>query len=337
MTTTMAHVASAAGVSTKTVSNVLLGRPGVSPATRERVLRLVEELGYQPNLAGRGLSSGRTGRVAVVVPMLYQPYFAEVAEGLILALADRGYATTLRIAPDGAAERDAVIGTTTPDVDGVILCPHAFVEEMVDGVEHRPLVTLGGPPMQSVDCVVMGEHEGARAATRHLLSTGRSRIALLWNDLGSSTPHGDRYQGYVDGLAEAGLEPDPALFAFGSDWDRRMSGYEAMVALLLSGRSFDAVLCINDALAIGATRALRSHGRRIPDDVAVTGFDDTAEGEFMTPTLTTVNPRKAEMVEHAVAMLVERLDGYDGEPRQIRTGADLVVRESSRSRADGKA
>ena len=326
---TLADVAAVAGVSAKSVSNVLLGRPGVSAATRERVQAAVAEVGYAPNPAGRGLVSGRTGRIAVVVPMLYQPYFAEIAERLILALEAEGLTTTLRIAPDAAAERDAVLGGTTPDVDGVIVCPHLLVGSMLDGVElTRPVVLLGGTPIDRLDCVIMGEREGAYAAARHLLETGRRRIAVVWNTPGAE-PYGDRYAGYQRAISERGIDEDPALFATGSDWDRRVSGYEAMVGLLRSGVHFDAALCVNDAIAVGVLRALRSHGRRVPEDVAVTGFDATDEAEFTTPALTSVSPRTAEMVERAVAMLVERLGGFEGPGRHVRTGADLVVRASS--------
>lgn len=327
---TLHDVALVAAVSAKTVSNVLLGRPGASPATRTRVLEAVESVGYRVNRAGRGLASGRTGRVAIVIPMLYQPYFAEVAERLILALAEHGIDTTLRIAPQPSDERDAAIGVTTPDVDGVIVCPHGALAEMLSGVTlTRPVVQLGGAPSDTLDCVVMGEEEGAYAVTKHLLEQGRRRIAVIWNATSRDRPDGDRYDGFLRALGEAGLEHDPRLYAAGSDWDRRMSGYEAVVALLRSGVRFDAALCVNDAIAVGAMRALRSHGRAVPGDVAVTGFDDTAEGAFTTPSLTSVNPRKAEMVEHAVRMMVERLDGFDGPFRSVRTGADLIIRSSS--------
>lgn len=329
---TLADVAAVAGVSAKSVSNVLLERPRVSSATRERVHAAIAEVGYVVNPAGRGLASGRTGRVAVVVPMLYQPYFAEMAERAILALEEQGFSTTLRIAPDKESERAAVLGESTPDVDGVIICPHEFVGPMIEGeVLGRPVVQLGGAPIDRLDCVVMGEREGAYVAARHLLDTGRRRIALVWNSRDGELPAGDRYDGYQQAIAEAGIELDPSLYASGSDWDRRVSGYEAMVALLRSGVRFDAALCVNDAIAVGALRALRSHGRRVPEDVAVTGFDATDEGEFTVPSLTSVSPRKPEMVEHAVSMLVERMAGFTGPGRHVRTGADLLVRDSTAS------
>lgn len=126
---TLEDVAALAGVSAKTVSNVLLGRRHVSDTTRARVLEAVATVGYTVNHAGRGLVSGRNDRVAIVVPNLHQPYFAETAERLILALADRDVTSTLRIAPDADAERDALLARTTADADGVIICPHHFTPE----------------------------------------------------------------------------------------------------------------------------------------------------------------------------------------------------------------
>ncbi|TDE89182.1 LacI family transcriptional regulator [Occultella glacieicola] len=326
---TLADVAARAGVSAKTVSNVLLGRRHVAEATRARVLEAVTEVGYTVNAAGRGLASGRTGRVAVVVPMIYQPYFAEVAERLILALAEHGLTTTLRIAHDDAAERDAVLGLTTPDVDGVILCPHGLSPEVLgDGIVPRPVVQLGGGIMPSFDCVIMGETEGFRSMTEHLLATGRKRIALIGTGPGGA-PQGSRFAGYLEALTAHGIDLDERLLITGSDWDRRASGYEAVVGLLRTGVEFDAVMCFNDAMAVGALRGLRSHGLRVPQDVALTGFDDTAEVEFTSPPLSSVSPEQAQMVAATVRMLIERIDGYAGEPRVVRTGAHLVPRESS--------
>ncbi|QFY07739.1 LacI family DNA-binding transcriptional regulator [Nonomuraea phyllanthi] len=327
---TLADVAVRAGVSAKTVSNVLLGRPNVSAATRERVRAAVAEVGYVVNPAGRGLASGRTGRIAVVVPNIYQPYFAELAERLILALAECDLSTTLRIAHDGDAERDAVLGVTTRDVDGVIICPHHFTGHVIeDRMPPRPVVQLGGAPSRLIDCVVMGEREGFEAVIRHLLASGRRRIALVMTGPEMIEPPGERFAGYVAALDAYGVPFDKALLAFGSDWDRRMSGYEAMVGLLRSGARFDAVACVNDATASGVLRALRSHGIRVPREVAVTGFDNTDEGEFTTPSLSSVSPEQGEMVAEAIRMLLERIDGHDGPAREVRTGARLVLRDSS--------
>jgi len=331
---TLDDVARVAGVSGKTVSNVLLGRGGVSEATRARVREAVEQVGYQVQHAGRSLSSGRSRRVAVVVPMLYQPYFATLAERLILALAARGYSSTLRIAADAAAEVAAVSGATTAGVDGVVVAPlWTPVEELGRRAQpHLPVVQVGGVGTSPGDRVVMGEHEGALAVARHLVETGRRRIAVSWYSGGVRHPADERYAGYRRALLEAGLPLDDALFVAGTDTNRRRSGYASTVALLRSGVELDAVLCVNDATAVGVLRALRTHGRRVPDDVAVTGFDDTPEARFTTPALTSVDPRQADMVAAAVQMLCERMDGLEGPGRSVRTGADLRVRASSAPR-----
>jgi DNA-binding LacI/PurR family transcriptional regulator len=215
-------------------------------------------------------------------------------------------------------------------VDGVVVCPHALVDEMLTEVDvTRPVVQLGGAPTELFDCVVMGEREGSEAMTRHLLDTGRRRIALVWNGPEGATPAGDRYEGYLDALDAYGVPTDEALYVAGSDWDRRASGYEAMVGLLRSRAQFDAALCVNDAIAVGALRALRSHGVRVPQDVAVAGFDDTEEAGFTTPSLSSVSPQQGEMVAAAVRMLIERLGGHAGPARQVRTRAHVVVREST--------
>lgn len=327
---TLADVGAVAGVSAKTVSNVLRGRPEVAPATRAAVLAAVAQTGYQVNQAGRGLASGRTDRVAVVVPNLYQPYFAEIAERLIHALEVHGITTRLHIAHDAAAEQAATLGPSTQDVDGVIVCPHHFVAEMLETTPaRRPVVQLGGGPNDRVDTVVMGEREGAEAMTRHLLETGRRRIALVWNGFLGRPPVDDRYAGYLAALRAFDVEPDDRLFASGSDWDRRASGNEAMIGLLRTGREFDAALCINDAIAVGVLRALRSNGRRVPEDVAVAGFDDTDEAGFTVPSLSSVSPEQGSMVEAAVRMLLERIGGHDGPAREVRTGAHLVLRRST--------
>lgn len=330
---TLADVGAVAGVSAKTVSNVLHDRPEVSEATRRTVLAAVEATGYRVNQAGRGLASGRTGRVAVVVPNLYQPYFAELAERLIHALDERGYQTRLRVARDEAGERDATVGPGTHDVDGVIVCPHHFTPEMIDANPlTRPVVQLGGAPNPRVDTVVMGEREGAEAMTRHLLDQGRRRIALVWSGWHADLPRSDRYAGYVAALTSRGLKADGRLYVSGSDWDRRESGQEAMTALLRSGVAFDAALCVNDAVAVGAMRALRSHGLRVPQDVAIAGFDDTDEAGFTVPGLSSVSPEQSSMVASAVSMVLDRVEGHVGPPREVRTGAHLVLRGSTAAR-----
>lgn len=327
---TLQDVGAIAGVSAKTVSNVLLGRPNVSEATRARVWEAVAATGYVANAAGRGLASGCTGRIALVVPNLHQPYFAEMAERLMAELAQQGLTSTLIIARTGEEERRVVAGEAAPGVDGVIILPHMLSWEMLDGIDPpRPVVQLGGARTAGIDWVAMGERVGMRLVTEHLLALGHRRFAVLWNvDIAADDPE-ERFGGILDALSSAGMGGDDVTIVAGSDWDRRESGYEAMAGLLRTGQAFDAVVSVNDALAVGAMRALTDAGLRVPEDVAVTGFDDTEEGAFLLPALTSVSPDAAEMASHAVRLLVERLDGYAGSPREVYTSAHLVARAST--------
>ncbi|WP_114855404.1 LacI family DNA-binding transcriptional regulator [Brachybacterium sp. YJGR34] len=333
---TLADVAAAAGVSTATASHVLRrgdragGTIRVSAATAETVERTARELGYVPSAAGRGLARGSADRIAIMVPNLHQPYFARMAEALILALEERGLSTTLRISfytPE--MERDAVLGRTTRDVAGMILCPHFLSAELLEGrVPPLPVVQVGGAPTPGIDCVVMDEYEGALAVAGHLLDMGRRRLAYV-ADPWLSTHDGPRYRGYLDAHRARGLEVDSALEVKGSDWDRRETGTEAMVALLRSGVTFDAVMCVNDAVAVGAMRTASLAGLRIPQDVAFSGFDNTDEAAFTTPPLTSVDPGVPEMARYAVAMLAERLAGSDLPARRESAPSALVTRAST--------
>lgn len=332
---TLADVAAAAGVSPATVSHVLRaqhrheGTIRVSAMTRERVVRISRELGYVPSAAARGLALGGPDRIAIMVPNLRQPYFAKMAETLILALEERDLHTTLRLSYDAAAEREAVLGRTTSDVAGMIVCPHFLSTELLDGQSPRfPVVQVGGRPTADIDCVVMGEYEGALAAARHLLDLGRRHIAYI-ADPWLPTSKGPRYRAYLDAHRERGLKPDPRLAIEGADWDRRETGLEAMVGLLRTGAPFDAVMCVNDAVAVGAMRAAALAGLRIPDDVAFTGFDSTEEAAFTTPPLTSVDPGVQEMAQKAVEMLGDRLAGASGSARRESAPPSLIVRAST--------
>ncbi|MDR2973305.1 MAG: LacI family transcriptional regulator [Propionibacteriaceae bacterium] len=327
---TLEDVAAVAGVSAKTVSNVLRDKPGASPSTQARVRTAAASLGYRVGAAGAVLAQGRTQRVAIVVPMLYQSYFAQMVELILTELRQNHYFSTLRIAPQPADVASAILDTA--DVDGVIVLPHLDVDTLMAQSEFsRPTVLIGGRPSTACDCVVMGDRKGISAVARHLLLTGHSRVAFVWNEPAIQPDEDYRLMTAIETLREHGIATSPELVAYGSEWDRRMSGYEATLTLLRGGASFDALMCVNDALAVGALRALRLFGLSVPGDVAVTGFDDTLEGKFTSPALTSVNPRKSEMVHHAVRMLLQRVKGYDGPPRHVTTDADLVVRASAPS------
>jgi len=327
-------VAARAGVSIKTVSNVVNGYVHVAPATRARVQAAIDALGYVPNVAARQLRSGRSGVIALAVPELRSPYFAEIA-GLIVQAAERRSWTVLIDQTEGRAERerDLVEGLRQHAVDGLILSPLALAGEELAARDGTPTVLLGervwnGP----ADHVAIDNTAAAADATRHLTALGRRRIAAIGvQGRPSAVTAHQRLAGYRTALAEAGLPPAPAL-EMPVEGFRRADGAAAMARLLAVAGPPDAVFCFNDLLALGALRTLLSRGVSVPGDVAVIGFDDVEDGRFSTPTLSTVAPDAPRIAQLAVDLLAERLGdrpAASAPPRELRVDHRLVAREST--------
>lgn len=343
MRVTMHDVARRAGVSNKTVSNVVNDHPHVSPETRARVQQAIHELGYRPNLSARGLRSGRTGVIGLAVPQLRQPYFAELADAVIAAAERRGLGVIVGQAGADREHETAILSNGLRQTDGLLFSPeHLGTEDrgLLDDVRY-PLVLLGerifGGPN---DHVTMHNVEGARAAVEHLVGLGRRRIAVIGahpdRREGQMRPSDLRVRGYREALAVAGLPEDRRLERLVAPW-HPVNGVEATRELIASGVEFDALLALNDSLAIGALRALAEAGLRVPDDVAVMGFDAIADGRFTTPSLSSVDPGREEIAETAVAMLVERIEDGDRSlrpPRFYKAAFRLLSRESTGATTD---
>jgi DNA-binding LacI/PurR family transcriptional regulator len=342
MPATLHDVAALANVSIKTVSNVVHDYQHVRPATRERVLAAIKELGYQPNLSARGLRSGRTGVIGLALPELSQSYFAELADSVIRAAEKRSLVVLIEQTGGGDREREIAM-LSSPRLqltDGLIFSPLGM------GMEDRellavpyPLVLLGerifGGP---VDHVTMKNVEAARAATRHLLERGRRRIAVVGAGEGEDVSSASlRLRGYREALEEAGVPYDERLVVPAPEW-HRLDGARAMRDMLAAGVAFDAVFGLNDTLALGALRALQEAGVRVPADVALIGFDGLDETQYSLPALSTVDPGRDEIADTAVRVLVERIEGRGAakgsgapEPREYLADFRLIERESTAS------
>jgi LacI family transcriptional regulator, repressor for deo operon, udp, cdd, tsx, nupC, and nupG len=334
----MVDVARVAGVSQKSVSNVLGGYEPVSPELRAKVERAVALLGYVPNSAARTLRTGRTGVIAVAVPNLSAPYFAELASHLTDAADERGF-TVLMDETDGDEEREALVarGLRHHLIDGLVLSPLAMDPASIAAAARTmPMVLLGErelPP--SVDHVAIDNVAAAREATEHLLELGRRRIATVGGPLDDVTSTGSlRLRGYRAAMAEAGLSDEGMVVR--TRRLQRHNGVEAAEQLLAAPRPPDAVFCFTDMLAIGVMHALRMRGVRVPDDVAVVGFDDVAEAAYANPTLTSVHLDRQRIARAALDILVGRLDGSRTQGAgRIVIEHRLVVRESTGGRPDG--
>jgi len=328
-------VAARAGVSIKTASNVVNGYVHVAPETRARVQAAIDALGYVPNPAARRLRGGRSGVIALAVPELRSPYFAELAGHIVAAAAPRGW-TVLIEQTDGRGdrERDLVAGLRRHAIDGINLSPVALATGELTRRHGVPAVLLGertrdGP----ADHVAIDSTAAAADASRHLLRLGRRRIAAIGApDRADAVTRQQRLTGYRAALAGAGLAAEPLLEA-AVGGHRRSDGASAIEELLARGADFDAVFCFTDLLALGAMRALHEHGVDVPGDVAVMGFDNIDEGRYSTPTLSTIDPDTERIAEIAVDMLAERLaDRPTAPPREIRVEHRLVARESTMGR-----
>ena len=330
----MKEVASRAGVSVKTVSNVVNGYVHVAPTTRERVQRAIDEMGYRPNLTARSLRSGRTGVIAVALPRLDEPYFAELAAAVI-AVADQRGCTVLVDQTDGRRDREqlAVAGIRPDLIDGLILSPLALgADDLLSPAgATTPLVLLGERISDtSFDHVAIDSLAAARTATEHLLSLGRTRIGAIgeMRSVVAQTAH-LRLAGFVSALQDAGRSVQPGHVQQ-VDAFRRADGAAAMDRLLDLPEPPDAVYCFNDLLALGALHALQRRGVRVPEEVAVIGTDDITESGYSTPTLSTIAQDQVEIASLAVGALLHRLgDGADAPPQELMASFALRVRGST--------
>jgi len=325
-------VADLAGVSMKTVSNVVHDYPHVSPAMRTKVEAAIAELGYRPNASARRLATGRTGMLSLAFSDVSLPYFAELARIIARLSTERGYRLLLE-QTDGTIESERAIVSTREAglVDGVIFQPSKMPSlEIARHREDVPLVLLGeGPAPLSVDHVMIDNEAAAIEATSHLVGMGRRRIGFVGHEeFDQSVTSMQRLRGYQLALDAAGITVDMDLVIPSA----AISAHDAAVAMrraLADGRVFDGIVCRDDLAAIGALRALQEHGLRVPEDVAVVGWDDIAMASFTHPSLTTVAPDTTQIATMALDMLEERIAGYTGLGRHRIADYSFVVRESA--------
>ena len=333
MAVRLRDVADHAGVSVKTVSNVVHGHPAVSRPMRAKVQASIDALGYVPNISARSLRTGRSGLIGLAVPRLTDPYFCAVAGAVIDAAAARGLSVLVeQTGGELARENDVLLARRPTLVDGLIFSPISVPQAALDEVSPSvPLVLLGEHLLASQRCRVAVDNVAASAqAVGHLLGLGRRRIAAVGAKRGSTAATAElRLAGYRRALTESGVDA-VAVLEVPTDHFTRAAGIRAVDELVAAGTEFDALFCFNDLLALGALEALRRHGLSVPGDVAVVGFDDIDESRHSTPTLTTVDVDLSVLAAAAVDSLVVRLDDPerpDGD--SIVVPHHLVVRGST--------
>lgn len=334
---TLEMVAAAAGVSRGTASRALNGGVNVSPAALAAVLKAADELGYRPNLAARSLVMGRSDSVGLVVSetderLFAEPFFASVVRGVHAELARRGMQLVLTFSQSEEERAQVVRFAVGRHLDGVILMSlHG------DDPLPRSLVGAGIPVVMAgrgsdhdrragVWWVHADNRGGGRAAAEHLVRLGRRRIATITGPA-DMTVSQDREAGWRDALGEAGLPAAPELVCRG-DFSEE-SGRAAAQALLEAVPDVDAVFAASDLMAFGAIRQLRAAGRRVPEDVAIVGFDDAPAAALHLPPLTTVAQPVEQMGRLMVQMLVKRISGLPVAERHVVLPTRLVVRQTA--------
>ncbi|UNK71380.1 LacI family DNA-binding transcriptional regulator [Microbacterium sp. H1-D42] len=319
----MAMVAARAGVSGQTVSRVANDSPRVDPETRQRVEQAMAELGYRPNRAARALRTGRTQTLGLVAQTLATVGNSRMLQAVADAASARGYALTIVTLGDDGDIAQAFERLHDQGVDGAIVLNEATALAREVAAAGIRLVVVDSPPDPRFTVVSTDHATGARAAAAHLLASGHETVHHLAGPVGSFAAS-ERERGWRDALAASGAEaPEIAR----GDWSAA-SGFEQTERMLAAGApDLSALFAANDQMALGALRALAEAGRRVPEDVAVVGFDDIADAAQFRPPLTTVRQDFDALGEEAVERLVALIEGT--QPVDLRLAPELVLRASA--------
>jgi LacI family repressor for deo operon, udp, cdd, tsx, nupC, and nupG len=328
----LSEVAALAGVSEKTVSNVLNNYPHITPRTRSKVEEALKALHYRVNLSARSLASGRTGFIALAVPGLDNPYFAHLAHQVIGAAAAHQWTVLIEQTAGASSNESEVIGGAIPYlVDGIILHPESLDSgDLIERDDSTPLVLIGEKALDQVaDHVAADNVTAARRLTQHLLDTRRRRIAVVGigpqSKLRTSTL---RFEGFAAALRASDLAPDPALIFPVETYDRR-TGADVGAAVAALPQLPDAVICFNDVLAVGVLHGLTEAGVDVPGDVALAGFDAIDETGFTAPPITSVAWDTGAIATEAIALLAARQADPDRAQQEVGVGFELMVRAST--------
>ncbi|MBN1311482.1 MAG: LacI family DNA-binding transcriptional regulator [Anaerolineae bacterium] len=329
MTVTLAEIAQVAGVSVATVSRVLSNADyPLKEETRQRILKLAEEMGYKPNLIARSLQSNRSHLVGVIVDRMQSPFSAATVEGIQDGLRNAGYSISIAYSNrDRDLAIEAIDSFYSRQVDGIIILNswlHTYNDPIL-ALQDRPFVFVNRLFSNCIqNCVGPGDHYGAQLATQHLVDLGHQRIGYI-NGMQDWIEAQNRLSGYRDVLAKHALPVDGNLIRQG-DWSVN-SGHQAAQELLALEERPTAIFAANDIMALGAIYAVQEAGLEIPADIAIVGYDDRDFAAWIRPALTTIRMPSYEMGQAAARLLLKQLAGEEMEDATQVPGK-LVIRES---------
>ena len=327
---TLVTVARVAGVSVASASRALNGH-AVTPDMQRRVLAAAEQLGYVPDAAARSLRERRTGQLAFAMADIGNPFYVAMMGGIESLTRAEGYRLLVHsTGGDPADEVSMVESMSRRYVDGLIITPIRITDGLLRALARSasPIVVVCDLPERSLtDSVLTDNASGVDLAVKHLLASGRRRLAMV-NGPPETMPGAVRGRAFQEALAAAGMTVDPASIECATDFTHTAG--QAAARRLLSRSQPDAVMCANDLIAVAVIRTLAENGQHVPDDVAVAGIDDTELAAFHLPSITSVSLESAALGKAAARMLLDRIADPDLPPRREVLAPRLVVRESTR-------
>ncbi len=331
---TLEDIAKVAKVSRSTVSRVINDDPHVNPKTRQRVLAIIQRLDYHPNVAARGLAAGRTRILGLVIPMgvsalFADPYFPLLIQGVSAACNAHDHSVMLWIAEPEYERRTMRQILHNGLIDGVIIASHLLNDPVLEALKtsRMPFVMIGrSPKKDQLNYIDVDNRGSARLIVEHLLQQGYRRIGTITGPKNMIAGM-DRLQGYLAALRANGIDPDPNLVAQG-DFSQA-SGQTGMQRLIPFKP--DAVFVASDSMAVGALRALRNANLRVPQDMALAGFDDVPFAAHMDPPLTTIRQPIHRAGAVAAETLIDLISNPDSHPRRVILPTELVIRASTGS------
>ncbi|MHC2995661.1 MAG: LacI family DNA-binding transcriptional regulator [Candidatus Atribacteria bacterium] len=326
---TLRKVAERAGVSINTASRAINNKTDINEETKKRVLKVAQELGYVRNATAVALRTKKTGTLGVVIADNRNPFYAEVLNGMEMAAREKNYhiilANTQR---DYKKEEEAINLLLAKRVDGLLITP---VQDRDDDIKkliesNIPFVIVGRDFENiEVDTVYNDEVKGGFLATEYLIKKGHKRIVLIDGFLYKSPARG-RLEGYKKALKKYGIPMDDILVSVG-DIDVK-DGYERTRQLFENELDFAAIFAYNDMMAFGAMQAIKEKGLRIPEDIALVGYDDIPFSSLINPTLTTIRLKKQDLGLESVKLLLSRINGRHKKMKKIMLDIELIIRET---------
>ncbi|AAM23502.1 LacI family transcriptional regulator [Caldanaerobacter subterraneus subsp. tengcongensis MB4] len=333
MAVTIKDIARLANVSVTTVSRVINNKPeGVSEETRQKILKLVKELGYQPNAIARGLVTKKTKTIGLIIPDISNPFFPDIARGVEDSAHIYGYNVFLCNTDDNLEKESEYIRALKEKyVDGII-----FTSSSIPKHEHIIELVESGIPVVIMDRrvdseniygVFLDNYEGGYIATKHLIDLGHEKIGCITGPLYTKSAK-ERLEGYKKALLDSGIKIDEKLI-FEGDY-KINGGIIGAERLLKDNKDMSAIFACNDLMAYGAYKTIRSFGYKIPDDISVVGFDDIQLSQILEPQLSTIKQPAYDMGLTAARMLIKLIEGKKLKKKIINFRPQLVIRQSTK-------